>query len=463
MLIQTPPSRLGLAVGLTALNYAALTGYDLLAFAYIGKTLPRVRVALASFLAYAISNNVGFAMLSGASVRYRFYTRWGVTAEELSRIVFSYSVTFWLGLLGLGGLGLIVSPLSTAGGLPAQQLLVPVGWLLIAVPPLYLLATIVHREPLKIGSFELALTSRTIAAGQALVSVIEWALAGAVLYVLLPPNGLSFLQFLGAFLIAILIGMASHVPGGVGVFEGLMVLLLKPYLTSGQLLPSLVVYRVVYYLLPLTAALIGLVTDEVRQRRSQAARVRAVLGQLTEQLAPRLLAFFTFLAGLLLLFSSATPAANSPIQLIGRVLPQDDRASHLLSSVAGAALLILSHGLSRRLDAAYYLTGTMVTGMAASLLKAATKRRRCFTRAPGVVAGAASLRSPRGFFETRFSSGWMPQPAPRSLGVVGDVRVPARGYSHELWWQFEMHHEASRFLRASVGAPRCCCSSDLPV
>ena len=38
-------------------------------------------------------------MLSGASVRYRFYTRWGVTAEELSRIVFSYSVTFWLGLL----------------------------------------------------------------------------------------------------------------------------------------------------------------------------------------------------------------------------------------------------------------------------------------------------------------------------------------------------------------------------
>ena len=61
-----------------------------------------------------ISNNVGFAMLSGASVRYRFYTRWGLTAEELSRIVFSYSVTFWLGLLGLGGLSLVVSPLPAA-------------------------------------------------------------------------------------------------------------------------------------------------------------------------------------------------------------------------------------------------------------------------------------------------------------------------------------------------------------
>ena len=105
---------------LTALNYAALTGYDLLAFAYIGKALPRARIALASFLAYAISNNVGFAMLSGASVRYRFYTRWGVTAEELSRIVFSYSVTFWLGLLGLGGLSLVVSPLAAARELPAH-------------------------------------------------------------------------------------------------------------------------------------------------------------------------------------------------------------------------------------------------------------------------------------------------------------------------------------------------------
>ena len=109
--LRTPPSRLALALVLTALNYAALTGYDLLAFAYIGKALPRARIALTSFLAYAISNNVGFAMLSGASVRYRFYTRWGVTAEELSRIVFSYSVTFWLGLLGLGGLSLVVSPL----------------------------------------------------------------------------------------------------------------------------------------------------------------------------------------------------------------------------------------------------------------------------------------------------------------------------------------------------------------
>lgn len=85
---ELPPSRFLLAVGLTWINYAVLTGYDFLAFAYIDRRPPRVNVALASFLSYAISNNVGFALLSGASVRYRFYTRWGLSGEELSRIVF---------------------------------------------------------------------------------------------------------------------------------------------------------------------------------------------------------------------------------------------------------------------------------------------------------------------------------------------------------------------------------------
>ena len=145
---QTPPSRLFLALALTALNYVALTGYDFLAFAYIGKSLRRVHVAAASFLAYAISNNVGMAMLSGASVRYRFYTRWGVTTEELSRIVFSYSVTFWLGLFALGGLSLVVMPLPAAHGLPAYWFVTLAGWLLMLVPVAYVVITTRRRTSL---------------------------------------------------------------------------------------------------------------------------------------------------------------------------------------------------------------------------------------------------------------------------------------------------------------------------
>jgi len=456
--MNTPPARLGFAVVLTALNYAALTGYDLLAFAYIGKTLPRAHIALASFLAYAISNNVGFAALSGASVRYRFYTRWGVTAEDLSRIVVSYSVTFWLGLLGLGGLSFVVSPPATALEIPGHQVLAPIAWLLMLTPPLYLLAAVLRTRPFRFRSFELPMPSPTIALGQTLISAVEWTLAGAVLYVLLPPSGLSFLQFLGAFLIAILIGMASHVPGGAGVFEGLMILLVKPYLTSGQLLPALVVYRSVYHLLPLAVALIVLVTDAVRQHRAPAARIGAAFGRLTEQLAPRLLAFFAFLAGLVLLFSGATPAAAGRLELLSRVLPPGAiEASHFLSSVAGAVLLILSHGLARRLDAAYYLTAcTIVVGMTTSLVKGFDYEEAGLLLLVFLVLRRARPAFDRraAFFDTRFSGAWMAAMA-GALGAsvwLGLFAFKHVEYSNELWWQFEVHSEASRFLRASVGA-----------
>src|SRR6185503_3407039 len=133
---------------------AVLTAYDFLALIYINKRLPRWRVAVASFLAYAIANNVGFAMLSGASVRYRFYTRWGVTAEELSRIVISYSVTFWLGLLALGGFSLAAGPLPVAPDLRAPALLRPLGWLLMAASGFYVAIAFVRRRPVRIGRIE---------------------------------------------------------------------------------------------------------------------------------------------------------------------------------------------------------------------------------------------------------------------------------------------------------------------
>jgi phosphatidylglycerol lysyltransferase len=456
--LQTPLSQLVLALALTAANYAALTGYDLLAFAYIGKTLRPARIAGASFLAYAISNNIGFAMISGASVRYRFYTRWGVTAEELSRIVVSYSVTFWLGLLGLGGLSLAISPLPAARELPAHQLLAPIGWLLMLVPPVYVLLTVVRRQPLRLRGFELPVPSPSIAARQVLLSAAEWAIAGAVLFVLLPPSPLTFLQFLGTFLVAILIGMASHVPGGLGVFEGLMVLLLKPYLPSGQLLPALVVYRAVYYLLPLSIAAVALVADEVRMRRAHVARVSAAMGHLTEQLTPRALAVLTFLAGLVLLFSGATPASAGRVALLSRVLPIGlIEASHFLGSVAGAALLILSQGLARRLDAAYYLTAmTMLAGMAASMLKGFDYEEAALLLFVLLVLRRARPAFDRraAFFDTRFSPAWIAAligaiGASVWLGLFAFKHV---NYSHELWWQFEAQAEVSRFLRASVGA-----------
>jgi phosphatidylglycerol lysyltransferase len=446
--LAIPPARLLAALLLTAINYAALTGYDLLAFVYIGNPLSRWRVAGASALAYAVANSVGFAMFSGAAVRYRFYTRWGISARELSRIVFSYTVTFWLGLLALGGISLVASPLSAA----------PAGWLLIMASTAYLVAVVVRRAPIRFRGFELPLPSPGIAFAQLGVSAVDWALAAAVLYVLLPMSDLSFLGLLGAFLAAQLLGLASHVPGGVGVFEGLLVVLLKPYLPSAQLLPALVVYRLVYYLVPLAAALVVLVADELRQRRGHAARAGAFLGRLSEEIAPRVLAVFTFLAGAGLLFSGATPAAPGRLAWLEGLVPLGIiEASHFLGSIVGAGLLLVSQGVSRRLDAAYYLaTGGIAVGIAASLLKGGDFEEAILLALLLVVLWRARPAFDRraALFDAPLSTGWVVAVL-ATLGAsvwLGFFAFKHVEYSHELWWQFELGKQASRFLRSSVGA-----------
>ncbi len=457
-ILETPPERLALALLLTAANYVILAGYDLLAFAYVGRKISALRVLVASFLAYAISNNVGFAMLSGASVRYRFYTRWGVQADELSRIVLFYSTTFWLGLLWLGGISLVLSPLPAAHELPGGELAAVVGVGLVAITTAYVAATFVRREPLRLRSLQVPLPAPRIALAQFLVSALDWTLAASVLWALLPASDLSFLGLTGAFLAAQLLGLASHVPGGLGVFEGLMVLFLKPYYASSALLPVLAVYRVVYYLVPLSVALVGLVTDEVRQHRERVKRVGAVLGWLTEQLTPRLLAVFTFLAGLGLLLSGATPAAPGRLSWLEPLLPLGVvELSHFVGSVAGAGLLLVSQGLSRRLDAAYYLAvGGIVVGIGASLLKGADFEEATLLALLLIVLWRARPAFDRraAFFETRFSIEW-------SLSVVAALGASVWlgffafrhvEYSRDLWWQFALEGEASRFLRASVGA-----------
>ncbi|HZM63165.1 MAG TPA: bifunctional lysylphosphatidylglycerol flippase/synthetase MprF [Vicinamibacterales bacterium] len=454
----TPVHLLLAASGVTAINYAVLTAYDFIALRSIGRRLPSWRVGGASFLAYAIANNVGFAMLSGASVRYRFYTRWGLTAAELSSVVISYSVTFWLGLMTLGGLTLLVSPLPDALGLPAPRTAAVVGAALLCASGGYVAAAWRHRAPLCIRGFELRFPSVGLATLQVLTSSVEWALAASIVYVLLPPSGASFVVVLGAFLVAQMLGLAAHVPGGVGVFEGLMVLLLKPFLPSAQLVPALIVYRVLYYAIPLAIAVSALLVDEAWLRRAHAVRAAAFIGRLAEQITPRLLAALTFAAGMVLLFSGATPAAEHRLALLHHLVPLGIiETSHVIGSITGAVLLLLSQGLARRLDAAYYLTvGALAAGMIASLLRAGGWEEALILGVLLLLLRRARTAFTRtaAFFATRFSAAWIASvvavlAASVWLGFFAFKHVE---YSHDLWWYFALNGDASRFLRGTVGA-----------
>jgi phosphatidylglycerol lysyltransferase len=464
--LGTPPWLIATAFLLTALNYLVLSGYDFIAIASLGRHptshgfngtgLSIKNIAVTSFLAYAIANSVGLSMLSGASVRYRFYSRWGITGQQFSRIVISYSVTFWLGLLALGGLSLVFSPLLVDVAFPRTAATVGVALLSICIA--YVVAAIIRRRPIRVWGFELQLPSGRLAVLQLLLSSLDWALAGAVLYVLLPRGTAPFPVVLSAFVAAQILGLAAHVPGGVGVFEGVIVLLLRPYMSSVQLAPALVAYRVIYYLAPLSVALIILAGAEISQRRHHAARLTRAIARVAQRLTPRILAALTFVAGVVLLFSGATPAAAHRLALLDRFVPLGViETSHILGSVAGALLLLLSQGLSRRLDAAYYLTTVVIAaGIVASLLKGVDYEE-------AIVLGLLfiMLRRARPMFDrkaallaTRFSPAWIAAvvaalAASVWLGLFAFQHIE---YSNDLWWQFALEGEASRFLRGSVAA-----------
>jgi len=170
------------------------------------------------------------------------------------------------------------------------------------------------------------------------------------------------------------------------------------------------------------------------------------------------LSLLTFLAGAGLLLSGAMPAGAGRLERLDELLPLGViEASHFFGSVVGAALLVLSQGLARRLDAAYYFTAfAIVVGIATSLLKSFGYEEALLLLTTLVVLWRARPMFDRraAFFDTRFSAGWIAALA-GALGAsiwLGLFAFKHVEYSRELWWQFELHGEASRFLRASVGA-----------
>ncbi|HEY0154038.1 MAG TPA: bifunctional lysylphosphatidylglycerol flippase/synthetase MprF [Longimicrobium sp.] len=456
-LATLPRTALLASVLICAVNYFILTGFDLLGFYYIGRKVTWWKVSIASFTGYAISNSVGFALISGTSVRYRFYSRWGLTAGEISRIVLFYFGTFWLGLLVLGGWSLALDPhptLNAAWDVTARVL----GWALLVSAVLYLTASAVWRRPIRFMRWTFELPPPLIVSLQFVLSTIDWALAAGIFYVLIPHSQLSFAEFMSAFLTAQMIGLLSHVPGGAGVFEGTMAVLLGGYLTPEQLLSSLVLYRLVYYVGPLGVALMILVADEVRQRRHYFVRWTSTFGALSLQLAPKVLAAFTFVGGGVLLFSGATPGEEGRVYALTRVLPLAVvEASYFLGSVVGVGLLIVSNGVARRLDLAYYLAAAgLAAGIAASILKGGDYEEASLLAfvLVGLILSRPAFDRKAEFFDARFNPGWILA----MVAVVGaSVWLAFFAFSHveyssELWWRFAANQDAPRALRASVGA-----------
>jgi phosphatidylglycerol lysyltransferase len=268
----------GAAAVLVGLNYLVLAGFDLLGFRYIGRSVAAWKVSVASFTGYAVSNSVGFALLTGTSVRYRFYARWGLSPADVSRVVVFYFGTYWLGLLVLGGGALAFAPHRALVALAPEAAVRGVGVTLLAAAGAYLAAAVLRLPPLRIRAWTLPFPPVRLVLGQLALSAVDWALAAGAFYLLLPRSEVGFGAVLGAFMAAQILGLVSHVPGGVGVFEGTMVVLLRGGLAPEQILSALLLYRLTYYVAPLALALAILAADGVRTRRRALAGLASALG-----------------------------------------------------------------------------------------------------------------------------------------------------------------------------------------
>jgi hypothetical protein len=262
-----PASRLYSAIGLTALSYLGIAMYDSLAFRYIGHSIAFSKSFFTGFISAAATNTVGFAFLTGSAIRYRFYSTWGVSAFAIAQVIVFENISFWLGLLAVSGVMFLSHPLEIPTQLKLPLSVRPLGIIFLLLVAAYLLGSIVSRQPLKIRGREFRFPSLQISLAQLGISCIDWIVAAAVLYVLLPsPTPISFIGFLGIFLLAMTGGVVSNVPGGLGVFEGVILLLLSSKIAPTTVFGTLLAYRGVYYFLPLGVAtgLLGLY--EIRAR-----------------------------------------------------------------------------------------------------------------------------------------------------------------------------------------------------
>lgn len=267
-LAAIPKSRLSWAIWLTALGYLVMIGYDILGFSYINRSLNWNKIALTSFISSAFSNTIGFALVTGSAIRYRFYSNWGVSAVAIAQVIAFANFTFWLGMFAVAGCLFLINPLEIPTQLHLPFATVrPIGVIFLLLVAGYLLGSIVVKQPLIIRGQEFRFPSFKISLLQIAISGFDWILAAAVLYVLLPTNtSMSYLDFLGIYLLAMFAGVVSNVPGGLGVFETVILLILSSKVSAAAILGSMLAYRGVYYFLPLlvAAGLLGLYEIKLR-------------------------------------------------------------------------------------------------------------------------------------------------------------------------------------------------------
>ena len=448
---NTPATALLLSVLATAASYFALTFYDRTALAYAGAQLPQRVVAKTAFIAYALSNTIGLGVLTGGAVRMRLYGAAGLEAGLISRAIVFNAFGFGIGIVVVGAAALVwgAGTVQTVFGTPPGVLRGVAVVVLLAAGAFIGFCQRGGVQPVWRG-VSLRLPSAPLAAQQLLISALDVVAAAAALWFLLPSGAIAFPAFVGFFALAIALGVISHVPGGLGVFEAVMLLALGQHVPAEQIAGALVLFRVIYFLLPLALA-VAMLAGAEWQRGAATPVVKAAAS-----LSPLLLSAFTWVVGVVLLVSGVTPATDDATELLTRYMPLPVvEAAHFLGSIAGLALLFVARGMFLRLDASWWAgLGLALVSLVLCLPKGIAVSEAVLL----IVLGTSLALSRRHFnrkaalFSQAFTWGWLAAVVAVVAAVTALLFFVYRDvdYVDQVWWQFEFDGYAPRSLRALV-------------
>jgi phosphatidylglycerol lysyltransferase len=433
------------ALAMCVASYACLSGFDWLALHHIRRPLPGAWTALVSFVSHAVSHNAGFAVLTGGSVRLRMYSTFGLSIGEVAGVIAFAGLTFALGTVVLAGGAFILESVTVARLLHLPAVVVEViGWVAAALLAGYLGWTGLAGRPISVGPWRFATPPLGLSLAQIMVAATDLALVAAALYLLLPiGDELSYSAFIGLYVVATIAGIASHVPGGLGVFEGALILML-PAAAPNEVLGALLVFRVFYNLLPLVLAAVVLAVFELLQRSHRLARPLPWL----ESLGPAVCSALVFGAGVVMLVGGAvTPRSTLPLWLA--------EPAHLFAAAAGAVLLVAAWGLVRQNRRAWWTAmAVLAVGVWLALLRGPDWLGAGFLAGALAVLVTAAPLFHRDEAAAPLPWGWLGAAA--AVVLVAFWLTAHRGHAGlpdiDLLWHFAPAESGARALRGNVMA-----------
>ncbi len=447
----------------TILSYFILTFYDRLGTIYAGHKVSYRRVAFASFCAYSLSHNLGFAAVSGAAVRFRLYAHWGLTPLQIGKTVAFCSFTFGLGGLVLGGFVLFLEPRE----IPFFGQQFPPAVLYVIAAGMWAVVLAYVSLSRVLGTFrlfghEIDLPGWRMAILQVLLATVDVAVTAMIFHALLPPaEGLTWLVFLGVYLASYTAGLAANLPGGIGVFDTVMLFGLQHHVDAPHIVGAIVVFRLFYYIIPLFLAGTMFAGNEILLRGAalrSATRAGSVpaIGRWSEpDFAVAAATGAVALCGIVMLSLSILVPPPDVSWIDADVVDIVSRAGQFIPSLIGAGLLLMAIGLSHRVNLAWGLTVVLlaggvayaatqggllwVSGMLGVTILLLAPFRRCFYRHASLLSGPLQASSALPLIALLICL----------IGLAA-MRRQTLALDNNAWWAVILSPDASVALRATI-------------